>query len=296
MVYTQWLNQRGGIEADLTITRLEPEVFLVVTSCATQIRDFNWLKRNISPDDRVMATDVTSAYSVLGIMGPKSPALLSKISPAIFSNEAFPFATAQEIDLGYARVLACRITYVGELGWELYIPSEFVQDVYDKIIDAGSEFDLVHSGYHAIDSLRLEKAYRHWGHDITDEDTPLEAGLSFTVKWDKAGGFIGREALLRQKAEGIKKRLVQFKLKDPTIMLYHNEPIIRNGEYTGYISSGAYGHAIGSCLGMGYVRAGSLANEDLLSSRYEIEVAGKRVEAIASLMPFYDPKSTRIRS
>jgi 4-methylaminobutanoate oxidase (formaldehyde-forming) len=202
----------------------------------------------------------------------------------------------QEIDLGYARVMASRITYVGELGWELYIPSEFTQDVYDKIIAAGPEFNLAYAGYHAVDSLRLEKAYRHWGHDISDEDTPLEAGLAFTVKWDKPGGFIGKDALLKQKEDGIQRRLVQFKLEDATKMLYHNEPILRDGEYAGYISSGAYAHTLGTSIGMGYVKIGSLEAKDILSSEFTIEIAGQRVKAIPSLTPFFDPKSTKVRS
>lgn len=295
LVYTQWLNHNGGIEADLTITRLSKTVFLVVTGCGTQIRDLNWLKRNIAKDEFVIATDVTSAYSVLGIMGPNSRALLNTLSPTDFSNDAFPFATMQEIDLGYARVMASRITYVGELGWELYILTEFSQDVYDKIIEAGATFDLTHAGYHAMDSLRLEKAYRHWSHDISDEDTPLEAGLGFTLKWDKPGGFIGREALLAQKETGIQRKLVQFKLSDPTQMLYHNEPIIRDGEYAGYISSGGFAHALGSCIGMGYVKVGALDKESLLGSDFEIEIAGVRFPVTASLSPFYDPKSVRVR-
>ncbi|WP_206378112.1 FAD-dependent oxidoreductase [Sneathiella limimaris] len=296
LVYTQWLNDRGGIEADLTVTRLSKTEFMVFTSCGTQVRDLDWLKRHIQEDEHVVATDVTSAYSVLGLMGPNSRALLSKLSPDNFSNEAFPFATMQEIDLGYARVMASRITYVGELGWELYIPSEFTQNVYDCIVEAGPEFGLVHAGYHAMDSLRLEKAYRHWGHDITDEDTPLEAGLGFTVKWDKPGGFIGRKALLRQKKTGISKKLVQFKLKDPDAMLYHNEPIVRDGEYVGYISSGAYSHVYGASIGMGYVRGDNLDREKILSSTFELEIAGKRYPVEASLAPFYDPKSEKVKA
>ncbi len=296
LVYTQWLNEKGGIEADLTITRLSQTAYLVVTSCATQVRDLSWLKRNIADGEFVILTDVTSGYSVLSLMGPNSRALLSTLSPTDFSNEAFPFATMQEIDLGYARIMASRITYVGELGWELYIPSEFTQDVYDKIITAGHEFNLAHAGYHALDSLRLEKAYRHWGHDISDEDTPLESGLAFTIKWDKPGGFIGKEALLKQKDEGIKRRLVQFKLEDPTQMLYHNEPILRDGEYAGYISSGAYAHSLGASIGMGYVKIGSLETKDILCSDFNIEIAGKRVKATPSLVPFFDPKSTKVRS
>jgi len=295
VVYTQWLNDHGGIEADLTVTRLTKTSYLVVTGCGVQMRDLNWLQRHIEKDEHVVATDVGSAYAVFGLMGPKSRDLLASLTPDDVSHEAFPFATSREIDLGYARVQATRITYVGELGWEIYVPTEFAQGVYDVIVEAGKKFDLKLAGYHAMDSLRIEKAYRHWGHDITDEDTPLESGLGFTVKWDKPGGFIGREALLAQKAEGVKRRMMVFKLEDPDAMLYHNEPIWRDGERVGYVSSAAYGHAIGGAIGLGYVKKGPLDRDALLASRFEIEVAGRKVPATASLAPLYDPKSARIR-
>jgi glycine cleavage system aminomethyltransferase T len=200
------------------------------------------------------------------------------------------------IELGLALVRASRITYVGELGWELYVPTEFMQGVYDELVSSGKDYGLVHAGYHALNSLRIEKAYRHWGHDITDEDTPLEAGLGFAVKWDKAGGFIGREALLRQKQSGHLKRLVQFKLKSPEPLLYHNEPIWRGDAIVGFIRSGMYGHSLGAAVGLGYVTAadgapvGAVGPDD-----YEIEVAGIRCPATASLRPLYDPKNERIR-
>ena len=225
IVYTQWLNERGGIEADLTVTRLSGDCYLVVTAAATEVRDFNWLQRHIPHDARCVLTNVTSAMGVISIMGPNARALLQSLSPNDLSHESFPFANSREIELGYAVVLAARITYVGELGWELYIPTEFTAGVYDTIVEVGERFGLVHAGYHALDSLRIEKAYRHWGHDITDEDTPLEAGLGFAVKFDKPGGFIGRDALLKERAVGSAKRLLQFRLLDPQPLLYHNEPI-----------------------------------------------------------------------
>jgi len=295
VVYTQWLNDKGGIEADLTITRLSKTSFLVVTGCGSQIRDLNWLRRHMEEDEHVIATDVSSAYAVLGLMGPNARDLLTSLSPDDLSHEGFPFGNSRDIDLGYARVRATRITYVGELGWELYIPTEFAQGVYDVIIAAGDAFGLKLAGYHAMDSLRIEKAYRHWGHDITDEDTPLEAGLGFTIQWDKPGGFIGREALLAQKKDGIKRRLTVFKLEDPDALLYHNEPIWRDGIRVGYISSGAYGHTIGGAIGLGYVCGGALDKNTLLASRWQIEVAGKKIDATASLTPLYDPKNSNIR-
>jgi 4-methylaminobutanoate oxidase (formaldehyde-forming) len=220
------------------------------------------------------------------------------------------------IELGYALVRASRITFVGELGWELYVPSEFMQGVYDELVSAGTPFGLRHAGYHALNSLRIEKAYRHWGHDITDEDTPLEAGLGFAVKWDKPGGFIGREALLRQREgdvrsgarsdmrsgvgngarTGLRKRLVQFKLKTPEPLLYHNEPIWQGDALVGFIRSGMYGHSLGGAVGLGYVTApGGGTLEAIGADDYEIEVAGIRHPALASLRPLFDPKNERIR-
>ena len=302
-VYTSWLNERGGIESDLTVTRLQENVFLVVTAGASQIRDLAWLHKNIPDDAHVTVTDVTSGYAVLSVMGPESRNLLSKLTPDDLSNEAFPFGNAQEIEIGYARALALRMTYVGELGWEIYAPTEFAQDIYDKILAAGTEHGLKLAGMHALNSLRLEKAFRHWGHDIVDEDTPLEAGLGFAVKFDKPGGFIGREALLRQKDElsktksgVLKKRLVQFALENPEPMLYHNEPIWCNNKIVGDLTSGMYGHTIGTCLGMGYVsHEDGVSKEFLESSVFEIEVAGERYSARPSLRAFYDPKSKRVR-
>jgi 4-methylaminobutanoate oxidase (formaldehyde-forming) len=298
IVYTQWLNERGGIEADLTVTRESGDRFLVVTAAATQTRDFAWLQRNIAPSERALALDVSSSMAVLGIMGPLSRQLLGELTDSDLSNLAFPFGRSRVIDLGYARVRASRITYVGELGWELYIPTEFVQSVFDALMEKGRPLGLRLAGYHALNSLRMEKAYRHWGHDISDEDTPLQAGLAFAVSFNKPGGFIGKEALLRQKEQGLKRRLVQFALHDSTKLLYHNEPIWRNGVISGRISSGMFGHALGQSLGMGYVENPlSVAdNAFILDGDYEIEVAGERIGASASLQALYDPANTRIKN
>lgn len=296
LVYTQWLNEKGGIEADLTVTRLSQTAYLIVTGAETEVKDFNWLKRHIPEDAHAVLTNISSAMGVISIMGPKARDLLQSICPNDLSHEAFPFATSQEIELGYALVRASRITYVGELGWELYIPTEFMTGVYDEIVAAGAAFGLKHCGYHALNALRMEKAYRHWGHDITDEDTPLEAGLGFAVRMDKAGGFIGREALLRQKETGLKQRLVQFLLKSPEPMLYHNEPIWQGDRIAGYIRSGMYAHSLGGACGLGYVTApddgvvGAIGADD-----FEIEIAGVRYPALASLKPLYDPSNARIK-
>ena len=296
-VYTTWLNERGGIESDLTVTRLREDLFLVITAGASQTRDLAWLHKNISEDARTTVTDVTSGYTVLSLMGPESRNLMSKLTPDDLSNQAFPFGTGREIEIGYAKALALRMTYVGELGWEIYLPAEFAQDIYDKIIDAGADHGLKLAGMHALNSLRLEKAYRHWGHDITDEDSPLEAGLGFAVKFDKKGGFIGRDALLKQKENKVlKRRLVQFALDDPQPLLYHNEPIWCGGKILGDLTSGMYGHTIGTCLGMGYVSSeDGVSKEFLESNSFEIEVAGERYHARPSLTAFYDPKSERVR-
>ncbi len=289
IVYTQWLNEKGGIEADLTVTRLTDNVFLVVTAAETEVRDFHWLKSHIPDDARCVLTNVTSAMGVISIMGPRSRDMLQSMTPTDLSNELFPFGTSQEIELGNALVQASRITFVGELGWELYIPTEFVLGIYEELLAAGASFELRLAGYHALNSLRIEKAYRHWGHDVTDEDTPLEAGLAFAVKFDKAGGFIGRDALLEQKEKGPTRRLVQFRLDDPQPLLYHNEPIWRKDTIVGHITSGAYGHTLGSCIGLGYV-AGAIGGE-----KFEVEVAGRKYLAEASLKPLYDADNARIR-
>jgi len=297
IVYTQWLNERGGIEADLTITRESETRFLIVTAAATQVRDFAWLKRNIPDGSRAIAVDISPAYGVLGVMGPNSRQLLSRLTNADLSNHAFPFATSQMIDLAYAKVRASRITYVGELGWELYVPTDFIQGVFDALVAEGEAYDLRLAGYHAMNSLRMEKGYRHWGHDITDEDTPLEAGLGFAVSLEKAGGFIGRDALLRQRETGVRRRLVHVALDDPLPLLYHNEPMWLDGKLVGRITSGMFGHTVGKSLGMGYVANphGIVDAAFLGSGRFEVEVAGERIAAQATLRPFYDPTNSRVK-
>ncbi|WNC72005.1 FAD-dependent oxidoreductase [Thalassotalea psychrophila] len=296
LVYTQWLNEDGGIEADLTVTRIANDDYLVVTSGETETKDFYWLKNHLPEDANCYLTNVTSGMAVISIMGPNARNLLQSMTPNDLSNEAFPFATSQEVELGYAFVRASRITFVGELGWELYIPTEFAQNVYDEIIKAGEPFGLVHAGYHALNSLRIEKGYRHWGHDIMDEDTPIEAGLGFAVKYDKPGGFIGRDALLKQKQSTCTKKLVQFLLEDPEPMLYHNEPIYCNGEIKGYVRSGMYGHTLGGAVALGYIEDPAGVDKEYIdNAKFEIEVAGVRYKAKASLRPMYDPTMAKIK-
>jgi heterotetrameric sarcosine oxidase gamma subunit len=301
IVYTQWLNERGGIEADLTITRLDTNKFLVVTGSVPQTRDMAWLKRHTPDDAHCVATDVTSGLPMLTIMGPKSRGLLEKLSGADLSNAAFPFGTSREIEIGYARVRASRITYVGELGWELYIQSEFATHVFETIHAAGAEFNLTPAGMHSMNNARLEKAYRHWGHDISDEETPLEAGLGFAVAWDKPGGFIGRDALLKQKALPVlPKRMVCLALEDDSIMapmIYHEEPLYRNGVIAGSTTSGAWGHRVNKSLGFGYVKNAEGVTKDWIESgTWEVELAWKKYPAKVQLGSFYDPKSVKIKT
>ncbi|MER9952870.1 FAD-dependent oxidoreductase [Mesorhizobium sp. M0047] len=300
VVYTQWLNEAGGIEADLTITRLGKELFWIITGTPTQRRDITWLKRHVPADARVSITDVTSGVAMFTLMGPKVRDLLAQISPDDFSNNGFPFGTSREIDLGYARVRASRLTFVGELGFELYMETEFATHVYDTIASAGGAYGLTHGGFFALNSLRMEKGYRHWGHDVGEEDTPYEGGLGFAVSIKKPGGFIGQEALLRQKEKGpIARRLVHIKLPggESTPMLHHDEPILLNGEIVGSVTSGAYGHRVGSSLGLGYVtNPGGVTNDFLAAGKWEVEVAMKRYPAELQLSAWYDPRNERIRS
>ena len=294
-VYTQWLNPRGGIEADLTVTRLAEDKYIVVTGAANATRDFAWLKRHIG-DRFAIATDVTSGVCMLGLMGPKSRDLLNTVCKVDLSNNGFPFLTSQEVEIGYARVRAQRITYVGELGWELYMPTEFAAHVYETLVEAGRPLNLRPAGYHAMDSLRCEKGYRHWGHDITSIDTPVEAGLGFAVSWDKEIDFIGRAAVEAQRGKPLQKRMVLFKLLDAKPMMYHDEPIYRDDKRVGAISSAAYGHTLGASVGMGYVEyLGGVGKDYLESGFFEIDIAGQRIPAKASLRPFYDPTSGRVK-
>jgi glycine cleavage system aminomethyltransferase T/glycine/D-amino acid oxidase-like deaminating enzyme len=294
-VYTTWLNDRGGIEADLTVNRLDEERFLVVTAYTTQLKDSDWIIRNVPDGSRVAVTDVTSAWATLGIFGPKARDFVSPITDADLSNEAFPFGTLQEIDFGYARAIAVRRTYMGELGWEIYLPTEFAVGAFDQLWESGQPNGLKLAGMHAMNSLRMEKAYRHWGDDICDEDTPLEAGLSWGVAWDKPGGFIGRDALLSQRETGITRRLVQFRIDDPEPLLYHNEPVYKDGTIVGRITSGMYGHTVGAALGMGYVsHEVDVPRDQVIEGSFEVEINGKRFPATASFRPFYDPESKQV--
>jgi 4-methylaminobutanoate oxidase (formaldehyde-forming) len=295
LVYTQMLNARGGIEADLTVTRLAADAFMIVTATAAATHDADWIRRHLG-EARAVLTDVTSSEAVLGVMGPRSRALLSRLTDTDLSSAAFPYLTSRPIWLASAPVRAARVTYVGELGWELYIPTEFAPGVYDALVAAGEDLGLRHAGYHAMDSLRIEKAYRSWGHDLGGEDTPLEAGLEFAVRFDKRVAFLGREALLAQRKTPLARRLLVFVLDDPEPLLYHDEPVWREGTLVGRISSGAYGHTVGRAVGLGWVSAADGVSDAFVESgRWEVEIACERVPARAQLAPPYDPKSLRVR-
>lgn len=294
IVYTQMLNARGGIECDLTVTRLSETAFFLVVPGATLQRDLVWLRNHVG-DAFVTITDVSAAEAVIPVMGPRSRELLNLVSPNDLSNAAHPFGTAREIEIGMGLARAHRVTYVGELGWELYVSTDQAAHVFETLVEAGEQVGLTLCGLHAMDSCRIEKAYRHFGHDITDEDHVLEAGLGFAVKTDK-GEFIGREAVLRKREAGLARRMVQVRLKDPEPLLFHNEPILRDGRIVSFLTSGNYGHALGGAIGLGYLPCRADETEaEILASRYAIDVAGRRVEAEVSIAPMYDPKASRVR-
>lgn len=300
IVYTQWLNKNGGIEADLTVTRLGMNEFLIVTSPAARIRDLSWLRRHIPVCAECDVVDATRDEAVLAIMGPRARAFLQTLTDADLSNTVFPFATAQEIALASIPVRAHRITYVGELGWEIYVPANHAEALLTRVVDAGETFDLTLCGMHALESCRVEKGYRHFGHDVTDEDPVLEAGLGFAVKTKAApsrfGPFIGRDAVLHLRDEGPKRRLLHFRLRDPEPLIYGHEPILCDGQIVGHTTSGAYGHFLGSAVGLGYVdRPIGLSLKELAARDHQINVAGDLVGADASVHGFYDPKDEKIR-
>ena len=293
IVYTQMLNKKGGIESDLTVSRLAENSFLLVVPCATLQRDLSWLKKH-QGNSSISILDFTAAEAVLCLMGPFSRDVLSSCSPNDFSNESHPFGRWKNIEIGMGLARAHRVTYVGELGWEVYVSSDQAQHVFEAIQIAGEAKNLKLCGMHTLDSCRIEKAYRHFGHDITDEDHVLEAGLGFAVKVDK-GDFLGRDAVLAKKEEGLSKVLLQFCLLDPSAMMFHNEPILRNGVIVGYISSANYGHHLGAAVGLGYIPCFQEDIMDILSSKYEIEIAGNLFEAKVSSKAMYDPKSLNVR-
>jgi 4-methylaminobutanoate oxidase (formaldehyde-forming) len=300
IVYTHWLNERGGIEADLTVTRLAEDEFWVVSGAAVTHKDLDWLSRNIPDDAHCSFTDMTGAWAVLGVMGPGSRDLLERATGADLSNDAFPFGTTQAVEIGCATGRAFRVSYVGELGWELYVPTEQARHAFDVVMESGqgNGSGLTLAGMHALDSCRMEKKFVHFGHDVADEDTPVEAGMRFVCNMEKNTPFIGRDAIAGQLESGkpVTKRLVQFLLADGEAMLYHHEPILRDGVLVGYLTSGNYGHTLGGSVGLGYVKhSDGITAGYIDSGRWEIDVGGVPVPAKASLRALYDPKGERTR-
>jgi heterotetrameric sarcosine oxidase gamma subunit len=300
ITYTQWLDVAGKLQADLTVTKLGDEKFWVVASDTAHRHVETWMKRHIEADESAHAfvTDVTSGYAQINVQGPRSRELMQSITTHDLSNEAFPFRSAHEIDIGYARALCVRITYLGELGYELYVPTEQATHVYDRLVEAGVRFGLVHAGLKALASLRMEKGYRDYGHDIDNTDSVLEAGLGFAVDLKKPGGFLGKEAVEAKKAAGpLTRRIVQILLKDPEPLLYHAEIVRRNGKSVGYIRAASYGFTVGGAVGLAMVEAGEpVTGKWLEEGTWEVEIAGKSYPAIASMKPLYDPSNERVKA
>jgi len=298
LTYTQMLNTRGGIECDLTVARLSPNAFYIVTGTGFATHDFAWIERNIPQhcaDAKLV--DVTSSFCVLALMGPRARDVLSGVTRADLSNAAFAFGTWREIDVAGTPVRALRVTYVGELGWELHIPVECALAVYEKLMEAGRRHGVANAGYRAIESLRLEKGYRAWGADIGPDHTPFEAGLGWAVKLAKEIPFLGRDALLAQRSQPLKKRLVCFTVDDPVVVLLGRETIYRDGERVGWLSSGGWGYTVAKNIGFGYVRNANGVDDAMLhSGRYELEVATERVACNIHLAPLYDPRAERVKS
>jgi 4-methylaminobutanoate oxidase (formaldehyde-forming) len=297
ITYTQWLNHAGKLEADLTVIKFDDEKYMVVATDTAHRHTEAWMKKHIGADQHVFVTDVTAAYGQLNIQGPRSRELLQSLTTADLSNEAFPFRGVREIDIGLARVICVRITYLGELGYELNIPAEQATHVYDLIVEKGKAFGLRHAGLKALASLRLEKGYRDYGHDIDNTDDPYEVGLGFAVNLDKDGDFIGKEACIRKKAEApYARRLVQVLVKDPEPQMYHAEIVLRNGVPVGDIRAAAYGHTLGGAVGLAMVE-GEVVNKAWLDEgEWEVEIAGKIYPATVSFRPMYDPGMEKVRA
>jgi len=294
VVYTSMLNTRGGVELDATVTRLAEDAFFVVTSAAAQTKAFHWLRRHHSP--AAVVTDVTSGLGVLSVTGPRSRDLLAGLTEVDLGDVAFPFARAREIDVGRATALALRISFAGELGWELYAPVESLPALYEDLLAAGERHGLRHAGYHALDGLRAEKGFLHWGADMGPADTPRDAGLSGTVAMEKAGGFVGRGALLACAAEPPQRRLVHLRLLDAEPLLYHGESVLRDGRVVGRVTSGAYGHTLGAAVGLASIEGPPEEADSILAAgEVEVEIAGTRVAAVISPRPYYDPDGLRLR-
>lgn len=297
LIYTQMLNHRGGIEADVTVTRIAEDRFWIVSGAPTRTKDLAWLRRAVNPGERAAITDITSAYAVIGLMGPLARELLQRISSADLSARAFAFATSRMIDVGAAPVRASRVSYVGELGWELYVPVEYAEHVHQSLCDVGAEIGLGHVGHFCIDACRIEKGYRHWGHDLGCEDSPLEAGLGFAVDFDKEIDFVGKSALLAQRARGLARHLLLFCVEGASPLLLHDEPVYSHGRLVGRTTSGARGFRTGLSLCFAYVGcAAGTPKSALLGAPYEVGIAGERHRLRPLPAAPYDPKGERMRA
>ena len=297
ITYTQWLNEGGKLEADLTVTKLDDERFWVVGSDTAHRHVETWMRRHID-GAHAFVTDVTSGYAQINIQGPRSRELMQSLTTEDLSNEAFPFRAAREIDIGFARALCVRITYLGELGYELYIPTEQATHVYDRLIAAGEPVGLRHAGLKALASLRMEKGYRDYGHDIDNTDSVLEAGLGFAVDLKKPGGFVGKDAVVAKKAAGpLTRRIVQILVKDPEPLMFHAEIVKRAGKPVGYVRAASYGFTMGGAVGLAMIEAGQPVDQAYLDAApWEVDIAGKLYPAVASLRPLYDPENKRIKA
>jgi 4-methylaminobutanoate oxidase (formaldehyde-forming) len=292
-VYTGLFNERGGFESDLTVVRTGADDFYLITGTSQTVRDADWITRHVQPGEQAVLQDVTAAFGVIGVMGPRARELMGRVTDADLSNEAFPFGTSQVLAIGQATARAVRLTYVGELGWELHVPMEQLAPAYDTLRAAGIDLGVADAGHYAINSLRLEKGYRAWGAELSPDDTPLEAGLGFALDWSKP--FLGRDALQKQKAAGLKRRLAIFVLEDPGPMLWGSEMIYRDGRPVGYTTSGSYGHTVGGAIAMGYVNHPDGVDPAFVQAgRYEVNVNGTRYSATAHLRAPYDPERKRI--
>jgi len=296
LTYTQMLNLRGGIECDLTVARIAENQFYIVTGTGFATHDFSWIERSIPNGLQASLIDVTSSFATLSVMGPLARDLLSKLTDADLSNQGFPFGACRAITLSGAPVRALRVTYVGELGWELHVPTEFALTLYRRLAEVGQEFGLANAGYRAIESLRLEKGYRAWGSDIGPDYTPLEAGLGWAVKLKRNVAFQGRDALVAQQGATLARRLACFTVDDPEVVLLGRETIYRGGERVGWLSSGGWGYTLEKNIGYGYVRRAEGVDDDFLfSGDYSLEVATERVACKIHREPLYDPRMERIK-
>ena len=296
-MYTQWLNERAGIEADLTVAKLAENRFLVMTSVVTGLAELKYLRDEAKGNSQVTITDISSSQAVFGLSGPRTREFLEAYADIDLSHKAFPFSTSQEFNLGPVPVRAQRISYTGELGWEVFVDASFAPYLFELLMSGESAVAPSLVGFHAAESLRTEKAFRHWGHDIGYTDTPYESGLMFTCKTKKQGGFKGMEQLEQRVQHSKERVLIQLLLEDPDLFVYHNEPILLNDTIVGSITTGSYGHSLGGPVGLGWIKLDETIDLSLLEQySFQVLVAGKKIAAKVSLKPMYDPSNLKLRA